>query len=83
MPAGCAGADLCNLDVKTIGRLNEGWALIDLVGKSQKVRSIPLEVLIKQGIDEWLAAAKITQGRIFRAIPQERQSLGGTGSTNR
>jgi integrase len=40
------------------------------------VRSIPLEAPIKEGIDEWLAAAKITQGRIFRAIPQERQSLG-------
>jgi hypothetical protein len=46
LPAGCAGAELCNLDVKTIGRLNEGWALIDLAGKRQKVRSIPLEVLL-------------------------------------
>ena len=65
---GLRRAELCNLEVKTIGRLNEGWALIDLVGKRQKVRSIPLEAPIKQGVDEWLAAAKITQGRVFRAI---------------
>jgi hypothetical protein len=36
LPAGCAGAELCDLDAKTIGRLNEGWALIDLAGKRQK-----------------------------------------------
>jgi site-specific recombinase XerD len=65
---GLRRAELCNLEVKTIGRLNEGWALIDLVGKRQKVRSIPLEAPIKQGIDEWLAAAKILSGRVFRAI---------------
>ena len=65
---GLRRAELCNLEVKTIGRLNEGWALIDLVGKRQKVRSIPLEAPIKEGIDEWLAAAKITSGRVFRAI---------------
>jgi site-specific recombinase XerD len=65
---GLRRAELCNLEVKTIGRLNEGWALIDLVGKRQKVRSIPLEAPIKQGIDEWLQAAKIASGRVFRAI---------------
>ena len=65
---GLRRAELCSLEVKTIGRLNEGWALIDLVGKRQKVRSIPLEAPIKQGIDEWLTAAKITGGRVFRAI---------------
>ena len=65
---GLRRAELCNLEVKTIGRLNEGWALIDLMGKRQKVRSIPLEAPIKQGIDEWLAAAKISSGRVFRAI---------------
>ena len=75
---GLRRAELCNLDVKTIGRLNEGWALIDLVGKRQKVRSIPLEAPIKQGIDEWLTAAKISQGRVFRAI-RKNGKVWGTG----
>jgi site-specific recombinase XerD len=65
---GLRRAELCNLKVETIGPLNGGWALIDLVGKRQKVRSIPLELPIKQGIDEWLAAAKLKGGVIFRAI---------------
>jgi site-specific recombinase XerD len=65
---GLRRAELCDLEVKTIGRLNEGWALIDLVGKRQKVRSVPLEAPIKAGIDEWLAAARIASGRVFRAV---------------
>ena len=74
---GLRRAELCNLEVKTIGRY-EGWALIDLVGKRQKVRSIPLEAPIKQGIDEWLAAAKISSGRVFRAI-RKNGKVWGTG----
>jgi integrase/recombinase XerD len=65
---GLRRAELCNLKVETIGPLNGGWALIDLVGKRQKVRSIPIEAPIKAGIDEWLAAAKVKGGVIFRAI---------------
>ena len=65
---GLRRAELCNLKVETVGPLNGGWALIDLVGKRQKVRSIPLELPIKQGIDEWLQAAKVKGGVIFRAI---------------
>ena len=37
-----------------------------------------MEAPIKQGIDEWLAAAKITQGRIFRAI-RKNDKVWGTG----
>jgi integrase len=37
-----------------------------------------LEAPIKQGIEEWLAAAKITQGRIFRAI-RKNDKVWGTG----
>ncbi len=72
---GLRRAELCNLEVKTIGRLNEGWALIDLVGKRQKVRSIPLEAPIKAAIDEWLQAAKISSGRVFR--PSARTAWSG------
>ena len=64
--------------MKTIGRLNDGCALIDLVGKRQKVRSIPLEAPIKAGIDEWLAAAKISSGRVFLAI-RKNGKVWGTG----
>jgi hypothetical protein len=62
--------------VKTIGKLGGGWALVDLLGKRRKVRSIPLKYPIKQGIDEWLAAAQITKGRIFRAIRKNGKPWG-------
>jgi site-specific recombinase XerD len=75
---GLRRAELCNLKVETIGPLNGGWALIDLVGKRQKVRSIPLEAPIKAGIDEWLAAAKLKGGVIFRAI-RKNGKVWGTG----
>ena len=73
---GLRRAELCSLEVKTIGKLGGGWALVDLLGKRRKVRSIPLEDPIKQGIDEWLAAAQITKGRIFRAIRKNGKPWG-------
>jgi site-specific recombinase XerD len=75
---GIRRAELCSVEVKTIGKLDGGWAFIDLVGKRQKVRSVPMEDPVKDGIDEWLAAAKITKGRIFRAI-NRGGNVWGTG----
>jgi site-specific recombinase XerD len=65
---GLRRAELCSLQPDIIKRIGNGWALVDLIGKRRKVRSIPLEEPIKIGIDEWLAAAHITEGRIFRSI---------------
>lgn len=44
------------------------WVLVDIVGKRNKVRSVPLSSWAKFAIDQWAEAAGISEGRVFRSL---------------
>jgi site-specific recombinase XerC len=66
---GCAlrREELAVLDVDTI-QLREGrWVLVDLEGKGRRVRTVAIPVWVKQGINAWMTAAGVEDGRLLRA----------------
>jgi integrase len=67
---GCAlrREELATLDIETI-QLREGrWVLADLVGKGGRIRTVAVPVWVKQGINAWMTAAGIEDGRLVRSI---------------
>jgi len=44
------------------------WVILDIVGKRQRVRTIPMPSFPKAAVDEWAQAAGISQGRVFRSF---------------
>ena len=70
MLVGCA---LCReefavLDVETI-QLREGrWVLADLEGKGRRMRTVAIPAWVKQGINTWMTAAGVEDGRLLRAV---------------
>lgn len=44
------------------------WLIVDLVGKRQKTRSVPMPSWAKVAIDEWLVTGAIADGAIFRSV---------------
>jgi len=67
---GCAlrRRELATLDVDTI-QLREGrWVLADLEGKGRRIRTVAVPVWVKQGINAWMTAARIEDGRLLRSI---------------
>jgi hypothetical protein len=44
------------------------WVIPDLVGKRKKVSPVPVPGWVKDRLDLWTVAAKITEGKIFRAV---------------
>ncbi len=67
---GCAlrRQELATLDVETI-QLREGrWVLVDPEGKGRRVRTVAVPVWVKQGINSWMSAAGIEDGRLLRWI---------------
>ncbi len=67
---GCAlrRQELAVLDVDTI-QLREGrWVLADLEGKGRRIRTVAIPVWVKQGINVWMTAAGVEDGRLLRAI---------------
>ena len=67
---GCAlrREELAVLDVDTI-QLREGrWVLVDLEGKGRRVRTVAIPAWVKQGINTWMTAAGVEDGRLLRAV---------------
>jgi len=60
--------EVADLTFKHIQEREGRWVLVDLVGKRNKVRSVPMPSWTKKAIDEWTQAASIKSGRVFRSV---------------
>jgi site-specific recombinase XerD len=53
------------------------WVLVDLIGKRDKVRSVPMPNWAKAAIDEWSTASGLADGLVFRAVNKGDRVVGG------
>jgi integrase len=75
---GCAlrRHELASLKTEDI-QLREGrWVIIDLRGKGGRIRTVAVPIWVKQGIDAWIAAAKIEKGRLLRPLSKSGKMVG-------
>jgi integrase len=59
-----------------IQQREEHWAIIDLKGKAGHIRTIPMPAWVKNILDQWLQAANITSGKLFRRVHKMGKNLG-------
>jgi integrase len=74
---GCAlrRRELATLNIEDI-QLREGrWVIIDLRGKGGRIRTVAVPIWVKQGINAWMAAAKIEEGRLLRPVSKSGKIL--------
>jgi integrase len=70
MLVGCAlrREELAVLDIDTIQLRERRWVLADLEGKGRRVRTVAIPAWVKQGINAWITAAGVEDGRLLRAV---------------
>jgi site-specific recombinase XerD len=56
------------LTLDPLQQREEHWAIVDLVGKGSHIRTVPVSRWAKAELDDWLAAAAIDRGRLFRRV---------------
>jgi len=66
--AGLRRHEVAALTVEHIQQRDGRWAIVDLVGKRGKVRTVPIASIVKVLIDDWTAAAGITSGPLWRGF---------------
>jgi integrase len=66
--AGLRRSEAAALTFDHIQQRDSRWVIVDMIGKGNHVRSIPIASWVKQAIDEWATLAGITGGHIFQAI---------------
>ena len=65
---GLRRGELIELTYDHLQRREDHWAIVDLVGKAGHVRTVPMPDWVKRTIDDWLNAADIRQGKLFRCV---------------
>jgi site-specific recombinase XerD len=65
---GLRRAEAAALTVETLQQREEHWVIADLVGKGGHVRTVPVPIWVKAAVDDWLHAAEVDAGPVFRAI---------------
>ena len=65
---GLRRSELIELNFDHLQRREDHWAIVDLVGKAGHVRTVPMPDWVKRTIDDWLIAAAIRQGKLFRCV---------------
>jgi integrase len=68
------------LSVEHVQQRDARWVIVDMHGKGGRVRTVPMPSWTKAAIDEWMAAAGFTSGRIFRAV-NKGDNLAGESMT--
>ena len=74
--------ELIDLTFDHIQRREDHWAIVDLVGKAAHVRTVPMPAWVKEILNDWLSAAHISQGRLFRCVCR-KGAVWGTAITEK
>jgi integrase len=69
---GLRRAEAAGLAVEHLQQREEHWVVADLTGKGGHVRTVPVPTWVKLAVDNWLTAAGIWAGPVFRAIDKAR-----------
>lgn len=73
---GLRRAEAAILSVSHVEQREGRWAIIDIVGKRDKMRTVPMPSWAKAAIDSWTFAAGIDVGFIFRRVNKGGNLMG-------
>jgi site-specific recombinase XerD len=71
-------SELVGLEMDEIQLRQGHWAVVDLIGKGGHIRTVPIPAWVKTALDQWILAARVTEGRIFRGVARTGK-VWGTG----
>jgi integrase len=69
-------AELVGLGTEDFQIREEHCVIADLVGEGKHVRTVPVPVWVKGAVDEWIIAAGINRGAIFRRVSRLGKTWG-------
>jgi site-specific recombinase XerD len=73
---GLRRSELASLTMRHVQQRDSRWCIVDLVGKHNRVRTIPMPAWTKQAIDAWTTSAGVSEGHLFRPVNRGDQVFG-------
>lgn len=78
---GLRRSEVADLTFDHIQQRDGRWVIADMIGKGNRVRTIPMPSWTKVTIDQWTQSANITDGHVFRSV-NRHDSLSGDSMTS-
>src|SRR5215831_10915268 len=60
--------EVARLQAQDVQQRDGRWCIVDIRGKHGRIRTVPMPSWAKVAIDEWTAAAEITDGALFKGV---------------
>jgi site-specific recombinase XerD len=76
---GLRRSELVALEFHHVQQRDGRWAIVDIVGKGRRVRTVPMPAWTKVLINRWGVAADLSEGRVFRALRKGDRLAGSDG----
>lgn len=73
--AGLRRSEVAGLEYHHIQQREGRWVVVDLMGKGNRIRTVPIPSWAKVALDAWSTAAGLTTGRVFRGVYHYGKSL--------
>jgi site-specific recombinase XerD len=73
---GLRRSEAASLTFEHVQQRDGRWVLLDLIGKRDKVRSVPMPNWAKAAIDEWSKTSGVNEGLVFRAVNKGDRVVG-------
>lgn len=73
---GLRRSEAASLTFEHVQQRDGRWVLVDLIGKRDKIRSVPMPNWAKAAIDEWSGASGVSEGLVFRAVNKGDRVVG-------
>jgi len=65
------------LKLDNLQQREEHWAIVDLIGKGGHIRTVPVPEWVRNELNDWLVAAGIDRGKVFRRVSKVSRYLPG------
>lgn len=73
---GLRRSEVAMLSIEQVQQRDGRWVIVDLMGKGNRVRSVPIPSWTKKAIDDYLEVVDITRGVLFISIKKGGRILG-------
>jgi site-specific recombinase XerD len=74
--AGLRRAELCALQFDHLQQREGRWVIVDLIGKHDRIRTVPIPAWSKAAVDTWAWAAQLSTGPVFRPLNKSGRVVG-------
>jgi len=68
LACGLRRREAATLRLRDLEQRQGHWAIVDLVGKGGHIRTVPIPDWVREQLEDWIAAAGISEGKIFRKV---------------